>query len=86
MLIHKINIIYYKYGIPYIYLSLLVHPCDKDSNGGCSQECKKKGDDAVCACGDGFILAKDGKACDRGKQEYLLCLLSSCITNNQMCA
>ena len=60
----------YKYYLPYIYSSLLVHPCDKDSNGGCSQKCVKKGDDAICACGDGFILAKDGQACDRGKQEY----------------
>lgn len=48
------------------FLPYLVHPCDKASNGGCKQICNKKKEKYECACEDGFVLAKDGKACNKG--------------------
>ena len=44
----------------------LVHPCDKASNGGCNQICNKRKEKFECGCEDGFVLAKDGKACNKG--------------------
>ena len=45
----------------------VVHPCDRGDNAGCDQTCTKKGDEAVCECGPGFILNNDGKKCDPSK-------------------
>ena len=46
---------------------LPVHPCDKETKGGCDQICNKDGDDAVCACNEpDYKLAEDGKSCDKG--------------------
>ena len=46
---------------------LLVHPCDRADKGGCSQICNKKGDDAFCACNNGFVLDEiNKKTCRKG--------------------
>ena len=45
---------------------IAVHPCDNDDKNGCEQTCTKKGEEAVCECGPGFILNVDGKKCDPG--------------------
>ena len=46
---------------------ILVHPCDKENKGGCSQICNKKGDEALCACDEGFELDTDGQTCNKSK-------------------
>ena len=48
-----------KLNISYI----LVHPCDKDDNGGCEQICNKVGKEAECACEANYNLQDDGKKC-----------------------
>ena len=48
-----------------------VHPCDKE-HGGCEQICQKKGNEALCKCRPGFLLAEDGKRCNPGKWNYRL--------------
>ena len=48
-----------------IYICL-VHPCDKASNGGCSQICNKRKHKFECACEDGFLLDGNGKTCKKG--------------------
>ena len=45
----------------------LVHPCDKQDNGGCEQECEKDGGNAKCACQEGFKLNEDGQTCEKSK-------------------
>ena len=50
-----------------IHFSILVHPCDKANNGGCSQLCKKRKEWHVCSCKAGFVLVKDNRTCKRGK-------------------
>ena len=47
---------------------IIVHPCDKESKGGCDQVCNKKNkEEASCACQPiDFSLNKDGKSCDPG--------------------
>ena len=47
-------------------MSNIVHPCDI-GNGGCGQICNRDGDDAVCACEEGFELGSDGKSCSKGE-------------------
>ena len=45
-----------------------VHPCDKDTKGGCDQTCNKDGEKAKCSCTPvDFKLGEDGKTCDPGK-------------------
>ena len=40
-----------------------VHPCDKPTKGGCSQDCVKKGETFVCTCKiPDFKLNDDGKS------------------------
>ena len=42
-----------------------VHPCDKDTKGGCDQTCNKDGDKAKCSCTPvDFKLGEDGKSCE----------------------
>ena len=43
----------------------LAHLCDRESNGGCSQICNKKGDNVECSCNEGFKLSSDGVSCDK---------------------
>ena len=43
-----------------------VHACDKENKGGCMHTCVKIGEGLRCECNDGFILAKDGKRCNKG--------------------
>ena len=46
----------------------LVHPCDDEDYGGCSQVCKKNGTEAVCECNAGFkVDPNNPKECTRGK-------------------
>ena len=40
----------------------LVHPCEI-KNGGCKEECKKKGNEALCGCKEGFEFEEDGETC-----------------------
>ena len=42
--------------------------CNKD-NGGCEQECVNTVASFMCACGNGYVLASDGKHCN-GKLHY----------------
>ena len=47
----------------------LVHPCDKETKGGCDQICVKNGEKHTCACNaPEFKLGDDGKKCDKGKR------------------
>ena len=48
------------------YYSVLVHPCDTASNGGCSQICNKRKNTYECACDDGFIIGGDKRTCNKG--------------------
>ena len=43
-----------------------VHPCDKETKGGCEHVCNKDGDEAKCSCNDGYKLAEDGQECEFG--------------------
>ena len=52
-------------------LYIPVHTCDRSENGGCEQECKKKGDDSTCWCKDGYRLKEDGKKCEKSKQKNM---------------
>ena len=56
-------------SILFVFSPYLVHPCDKSSNGGCNQICKKMKNEYACACQDGFVIGSDGKTCIKG-QEY----------------
>ena len=49
-------------SIPYFNLSISVHPCEQNK-AGCEHICKRKGDNAICKCREGFKLAGDGKLC-----------------------
>ena len=46
-----------------------VHPCDKESNGGCQDICnKEEGDDYHCSCNPpGDYELVDGKTCKKSK-------------------
>ena len=45
------------------------HPCDwpVGHKDGCAQTCTKSGDLSQCKCGNEFILASNGKDCDKSK-------------------
>ena len=46
-----------------------IHPCDKDTKGGCDQTCNKgEGEDFTCSCTapDWKLNEEDGKSCDKG--------------------
>jgi len=45
---------------------ILVHPCDKADNGGCSQICNKKNETHACSCEAGFLLKRDKMTCKKG--------------------
>lgn len=49
-----------------IFTIYLVHPCDEENNGGCSQICNKRNEKHECSCEVGFILKKDKRACKKG--------------------
>ena len=52
--------------------SFSVHPCDKDTKGGCQQTCNKDGDKAKCSCAPvDFKLGEDGKSCDPGRLYFI---------------
>ena len=66
----------------------LVHPCDKDSNGGCNQKCIKDGGNYTCGCNENFKLTDDGKTCKLGmlsKIYYCLLLYPPSVITNQIC-
>ena len=46
-----------------------VHPCDKATNGGCSDICEKKGDEVECKCNHPTThkLDSTGKQCVKSK-------------------
>ena len=44
----------------------LVHPCDEENNGGCSQICNKLNRKHTCSCEAGYILEDDKKTCKKG--------------------
>ena len=45
-----------------------VHPCDKDTKGGCAQVCNKDGAGFFCSCEEGFkVSTQDEKLCEKGK-------------------
>ena len=46
-----------------MYISSLVHPCEKETKGGCDHICNKKGDEVLCSCNDGYKLDGDAKSC-----------------------
>ena len=46
---------------------LLVHPCDKETKGGCNQICNKRKEWYECSCESGFVLGKDKKICNKGE-------------------
>ena len=55
----------------------LVHPCDKDDNGGCTQECiKGEGKELTCECIEGYELGEDGKSCSKS-MFFLMCISNS---------
>ena len=58
------------------YLSTFtpVHPCDKESKGGCEQVCNKDGVNAKCSCEptEDFTLNKDGQTCDKGNMTLMV--------------
>ena len=57
------------------YFPILVHPCDTENNGGCSQICNKTRNKYNCACKEGFVLEKDDKSCIKGKARYsVICI------------
>ena len=58
----------------FIYVSSLisVHPCDKDSKGGCEQLCNKDGVNAKCSCNEGYKLNADGVACDKSEYKHYI--------------
>ena len=53
---------------------LPVHPCDKESNGGCTQHCEKLGAEAdlkhKCYCKESYRLLEDTVTCE--KSNYIL--------------
>ena len=56
--------------INFIFSLRLVHPCDKESKGGCEQTCEKDGEKVVCSCAaPDYKLAGDGKSCEEGEKE-----------------
>lgn len=48
------------------YCPSLVHPCDEENNGGCSQICNKKEEKHECACEAGFVLGENQRVCNKG--------------------
>ena len=61
----------------------LAHPCDKKDNGGCSQVCNKDGEEAACACHEGFELTDDEKSCKESKHQRkcLYCIWFTVLCN-----
>ena len=52
----------------FLFLFILVHPCDREDKEFCSDICNKKGEDYECACEPNkYKLAADGKTCEKGK-------------------
>ena len=62
-----------------------IHPCDKETKGGCSQICNKKSSLAeeeeeeqrntfTCSCIPGFELDEDGISCNKGNLVLLVIL------------
>ena len=50
----------------------IVHPCDKETQGGCKQKCVKiegKEDKLAykCGCDEGYKLGEDGVECEKSK-------------------
>ena len=45
----------------------VVHPCEKEDNGGCQHKCNKQGSEASCSCNEGYQLNADTKTCDKSK-------------------
>ena len=45
--------------------NISVHPCDKESNGGCSHTCNKEGDKSSCECPEGYEMTDDEKTCKK---------------------
>ena len=64
---NKIIFYHTMYLLTYCFL-LLVHPCDKENKGGCSQICMKRGQWHACLCKAGFVLTKDNKTCIKGER------------------
>ena len=62
-----------------------VHPCDKDTKGGCDQICNKDGDDAVCACMKGYETNDGGKTCTKSKSLFFEILLGSLFSRDAEC-
>ena len=46
--------------------SFTVHPCDKETKGGCDQVCNKDGEKAKCGCNEGFRLV-DETTCEKSE-------------------
>ena len=63
---HMYAVMYAKLSFLMIICLFLVHPCDTEGNGGCSQICNKTRHKYECACEEGFVLGKDGKTCRKG--------------------
>ena len=51
--------------------TILAHPCDKPTKGGCDQVCKKDGDKSSCSCNEGYRLEEDGKSCEKSKFDLI---------------
>lgn len=49
-----------------LFTIYLVHPCDEEKNGGCSQICNKRNEKHECSCEVGFILKEDKRSCKKG--------------------
>ncbi len=49
----------------------LVHPCDEENNGGCSQICNKRMEKHECSCEGGFVLEEDKTTCKKGNLNYV---------------
>ena len=45
----------------------IVHPCDKESKGGCEHVCNKKGTELLCTCNEGYKLKADEKSCEKSE-------------------
>ena len=44
----------------------LVHPCEKENKGGCSQICNKRKEKHECSCEVGYVLTRDKRTCKKG--------------------
>ena len=58
-----------------IHRSYLVHPCEKEEKGGCSDICKKNGLSVTCSCPEEYELMEDKKTCKKGM------IMIICISN-----